>query len=527
MNKTGSFVRGTYDTYIDKLKVRGPDDTRVVTKHGYVLGFHRLAINDLSTHGNQPFEFKEGDTTIYLMCNGEIYNYKELIKRHGFVTESQSDCEVIYHMLKLYNYDIAQAIREIEGEFSFVVVMDDGVNVSFMAARDRIGVRPLFWGSTGNGYAFSSLLAGISGMVNKAEVFPPGHYMINGELVPYYKYSYNVMPSTTNKMEAYREVTDRLIKAVRDRLVSDRPVGCLLSGGLDSSLVVGILTHILGVKDLKTFSIGMQGATDLIYAKMVAQHLHTDHTEVNFTVQDVLTHLPEVVKATESWDITTNRASVGQFLLSKYISENTDIKVIINGDGADEVEMGYLYFHYHPSLESAHDESVKLVKEIHRYDGLRVDRCLGYHGLEARIPFLDTNFVDYYMSLPVEWRVPSKDNIEKQFIRDAFYVLYPGILPPEVLYRKKEAFSDGVSSKTKSLYHHIQENIDTIITDEEYILDRGIYEHYTPTSKEAYFYRKLFDAYFGDENAEVIPHYWLPNWVDCRGEPSARILSVY
>lgn len=510
-------------TYIYKLFKRGPDRTSNYLFEKYVLGFTRLAINDLSSSGNQPFCFYEYNRKVYLLCNGEIYNYSNLKQKYDFATVSTSDCEIIYHLMKHHDYDISKVIKELDGEFAFVMVIDDGQNYSYIAARDRIGVRPLFFGSTGSGLVFSSLLDGISGLSDKAEVFPPGHYMIDGELVPYYSFDY--YPS--NDIISYGEITSRLIKAVQSRLMSDRPIGCLLSGGLDSSLIAAILVKVLGVENLRTFSIGMPGSTDLYYAKKVADHLGTNHTEVHFTPDEVMEVLPDVVKATESWDITTNRASVGQFLLARYIRKNTDIKVIINGDGADEVEMGYLYFYYHPSLQEAHEESVKLVKEIHRFDGLRVDRCLGYHGLEARIPFLDTNFLDYYMTLPIESRVPSENRMEKQLIRDAFNEMYPDILPHEVLYRKKEAFSDGVTSKEKSLYQYIQEKINVMVSDEEYDQDRHIYEFCTPVTKEAYYYRKLFDEYFGDENATVIPHYWLPNWIDSKGEPSARILNVY
>jgi asparagine synthase (glutamine-hydrolysing) len=522
-----SSIKQSYDEYIDKLKARGPDDTKVITSDKFVLAFHRLAINDLSSTANQPFVFHDGYYTVYLMCNGEIYNYKRLIDKYNFEAVSHSDCEVIYHLMKHHNYDVSRVLAELEGEFAFVMLISDFASVQTIVARDRIGVRPLFWGSTGDGYVFSSLLAGVTGVSKKGEVFPPGHYMMNGELVPYYIYNYPIRKMDT-KQEAYKQVTDRLIKAVKDRLISDRPIGCLLSGGLDSSLVVGILVHILGVKDLKTFSVGMNNGTDIKYAQLVADHLGTDHTVVNFDIDDAMRVLPEVVRTTESWDITTNRASIGQYLISKYISENTDIKVVINGDGADEVEMGYLYNYNHPSLEDAHDEATRLVREIHRYDGLRVDRCIGHHGLEARLPFLDVNFVDYYMGLPTEWRVPIKGKqMEKQFIREAFLKLYPHMLPYEVLFRVKEAFSDGVSTKEKSLYQHIQEHVDTLITDDEYDENKDIYEWHTPVSKEAYYYRKLFDDYFGDENAEVIPHYWLPKWCGMINEPSARVLSVY
>jgi asparagine synthase (glutamine-hydrolysing) len=255
----------------------------------------------------------------------------------------------------------------------------------------------------------------------------------------------------------------------------------------------------------------MKKGTDLDYAQKVAKHLNTNHTEIYFTPEEGLQAIDNVLETTETWDITTIRASVGQYLLAKYISRETDIKVILNGDGADEVEMGYLYFYLAPSPEEAQKETEKLVKEIHRYDGLRVDRAISSHGLEARIPFLDVNFVDYYMNIDPELKIPTENRMEKQLIRDAFNTLYPDMLPYEVMYRKKEAFSDGISSKEKSWFEIIGEWIDTKVLDEEYD-NRDVEKYGLCKSKESYYYKKYFNNRFGEKN--TLPGFtWLSTHV--------------
>jgi len=519
------------------IKNRGPDKTTMHIYNNYSLGFHRLAIHDLSVLGDQPFTFIADNCVYHLIVNGEIYNYKELIKKYKMDVISNSDCEVIYHLFKIKK-NIIDTIQELEGEFAFIFIVNNIITntVTAYVCRDRIGVRPLFYStSLNNEFMFSSLLSGLADFSDNNDcVFPPGKCMIlnfndnkvNSEMVTYYDYIYPIIKTPSN---LYYEITSRLIKAVHCRLDSDRAIGALLSGGLDSSLICAIATKILQVDNLRTFSIGMTRGTDLEYADKVVKHLNTDHTEILFTKEEGLNVINDVINTTETWDITTIRASVGQYLLGQYISKNTDIKVILNGDGADEVEMGYLYFYLAPDAHAAQEESIKLVKEIHRYDGLRVDRCISNHGLEARLPYLDTNFVDYYMSIDPELKICTKTRMEKQLIRDAFNYLYPDLLPKEVMYRKKEAFSDGVSSKEKSWFELITEWIDEQMTDEEYSFLRKYDEYKMCKSKEALYYRKKFNEKFNKkfEHNDVIPKYWLPNWVETNGEPSARILNVY
>ena len=493
-----------------------------------------------------------------LICNGEIYNYKELITKYNLSDslKSDSDCEVIYHLFKLFN-DINKVAKELRGEFAFVLTEINETNSITYICRDQIGVRPLFYSVTSsNKLYFSSLLAGVIDSISlSGQVFPPGQILtikvdetksFEMEFSKYYEYKYEINKNNSDLHTLYGEITSRLINAVKIRLDSDRPIGALLSGGLDSSLVCGIASKILGVKNLNTFSIGMKKGTDLEYAAKVATHLGCNHTEVFFTEEEGLEAIDNVLDATETWDITTVRASVGQYLLGKYISRNTDIKVILNGDGADEVEMGYLYFYLAPDANQAQKETEKLLEEIHRFDGLRVDRCISIHGLEARLPFLDIDFVDHYMQIDPELKIPcqSKQRMEKQLIRDAFNTLYPDLLPQEVMYRKKEAFSDGVSSKEKSWFQIITEWIEKRVSDEEYN-ERDTVSQLEQSSncnlaqadkygkcksKESYYYRKRFNDKYNktlNPSWDVIPHYWLPNWIETNGEPSARVLAVY
>ena len=317
-------------------------------------------------------------------------------------------------------------------------------------------------------------------------------------------------------------IVDTFEHAVHKRIRNDnvsRPIGCLLSGGLDSSLVAAVAAKHLKLKGevLNTFSIGMKGATDLKYAKQVASFIGSNHTEIIFTEKEGIEAIDEVIKITETYDITTIRASVGQYLLSKWISKNTNIKIILNGDGADECEMGYLYFYNAPDSLEAQKDSLRLVREIHYFDGLRVDRNISYHGLEARVPFLDKDFVKLFLNkIPPKFKVPSFV-CEKYLIRKAFERF--NILPSEVLWRRKEAFSDGVSPLTKSWFE--------ILTD--YFNSQSIpitleNKVNTPYTKESTYYRLRFIELFGSTGEKVIPHFWLPSWSNEK-DPSARKLK--
>jgi asparagine synthase (glutamine-hydrolysing) len=482
--------------------------------------FDRLAIHGLSSSGDQPFveELSDGRQFVY-MCNGEIYNYRELAERYNFTLTTGSDCEVIGKMFS-QTEDFGGIVRLLDGEFSIVgVITKNDVVLETIVARDPFGVRPLFYTKNSSGVVFSSTVAGCP---PGSQQFPPGEYwrVIRKMSVivgwKYYTMNKYFYPITTNIGDLQARIVNSLVKSVRKRLDSERPIGFLLSGGLDSSLVVSIAARILGGENIQTFSVGMHGSSDLLHARKVADALQTRHTEVIFTPEEGIAAIPDVIRATETYDITTIRASVGQFLLAKYISEKTDIKVILNGDGADEAQMGYLYFYGSPTSESAYHESHRLLRDIHYFDGLRVDRTLGWHGLEARVPFLDPEFIEACMTVPLELRVPTDTRMEKYFIRHSFKVLMPDCLPQDVLWRKKEAFSDGVSQQSKSWYQVIQD----ALVDTPNVQVPGIQPH-TPESS---YYRSVFDTIFPDQH-RILPYYWMPKWSNTT-DPSARTLTT-
>jgi asparagine synthase (glutamine-hydrolysing) len=305
----------------------------------------------------------------------------------------------------------------------------------------------------------------------------------------------------------------------------------LLSGGVDSSLVAAISAKILG-KSIRTFCCGIEGqGTDLKYSKMVAEHISSSHTEVFFTPEEALAVIPDVIRTIESWDTTTVRASIGQYLVCKYIGEHTDCKVVMVGETPDEVCSSYLFNWYAPNGKELDKYAKEYVKNIHYYDVKRADRCIARWGLEGRVPYSDSEFITTYWEIPGEMRMPAYKKMEKWFLRQAFNDT--NILPNEVLFRRKEAFSDAVSSPEKSLFKIIQEWVEDKVTDEELLNAREKYPYCTPTTKEAYYYRKIFCEIFGEERQEIIPGYWQPKWsadgkeVSGYIDPSARILTIY
>ena len=556
----------------NKIKNRGPDFSEF-KKISYnnsiraIVGFHRLAIMDTSSIANQPFVSINGLYEIYVVCNGEIYNHLELIRDHNLHPKSHSDCEVILELYKKYR-DVDKITSLLNGEFAFIIWERnlELKKTSLFAATDPVSVRPLFIGYQDNEFdhpdiIFSSEMKGLE-CCNRVERFKPGHiYKLSYnekeiervhyekafyvEYYPYYEFNYPQLSpkqfGQTNTevyfedLGIYEEIVNRLSNAVKKRIQSDRPIGCLLSGGLDSSLVACLLAkHMREIdfrKQINFFSIGNSDAPDIVNAIKVFDHIRTTinpnikHHIYDITFAEALQTIPEVIKAIDTYDITTIRASTWQYLLAKKISETTDVKVILNGDGADEIEMGYQYFKNAPNPEEAQKETEKLLKEIHLYDGLRVDRAISYHGLEARVPFLDVEFFDYYMKIPAKLKMPFK-GMEKYLIRRAFEVIMPNLLCSEVLWRPKEAFSDGISKKTKSWFEIIQDYVEEIITDQEYMNESYRYAHLRPVSKESYWYRKVFENYYPNRD-NVISHYWLPNWCGNIQEPSARVLTVY
>ncbi|AYV82362.1 MAG: asparagine synthetase [Homavirus sp.] len=536
------------------IKHRGPDKSTfldIKKQLSLFLGFHRLAIMDTSTNGDQPFIIETSTRTTYCLANGEIYNFKQLTKEFGLQhkLKSQSDCEVIPHIF--HSLGPKSLFRSLIGEFAIALIDIDHTSseITIRLGRDRFGQRPLFYGQDEKGFAFSSEMKGLIGIVDPKSIkqLEPGMWIriaykpvfdqlfsqVYSEYTTrsYYKRTYPISKDYPSSYDL-GDITD-ICKNIRtcfersviDMLESDRDIGALLSGGLDSSLVVSIASKYMRNtygRKLKTFSIGLPGSTDKQYAQIVADYCGTEHTHVEFTNQQFLEALRDVIYATETFDITTIRASTGQYLISQWIVKNTNVKVLLIGDGSDELTGGYMYFHKAPTPEESHKENIKLLTQIHFYDVLRADRGIS-HGLEARVPFLDHRFVDMYMKLDPRLRVPI-DGVEKWLLRKAFDT--DTYLPRVVLWRKKEAFSDGVSSLDDSWYKTIQQYADTMYTDEELAFAQQQYTHCPPPTKEALYFREIFEEFYFNAG-HVIPHYWLPNWCGNIQEPSARALDVY
>ncbi len=509
------------DTYydfkkgFDKTISRGPDDSRIIDTGKGLLGFHRLSIMGLTPDGMQPFEL-DGS---YVVCNGEIYGYekikKELSKKYKF--KSGSDCEILLPMYREYGTGM---FAMLDAEFALIIF--DGKTGKYIAARDPIGIRPLFYGYDKKGVIlFASEAKNLVGMCDRVMPFPPGHYYIDGRFVQYCDIA-DVKEICRDSLETVcKKIHDKLIAGVEKRLVADAKVGFLLSGGLDSSLVCAIAAKKSG-KPIKTFAIGMsEDAIDLKYAKQVADYIGSDHTEVIMTKEQVLSELDKVVSILGTYDITTIRASMGMYLLCKWIHENTDIRVLLTGEISDEL-FGYKYTDFAPSPEEFQKESQKRVRELYMYDVLRADRCISVNSLEARVPFGDLDFVKYVMSVD-----PAKKmNVYgkgKYLLRHAFEGDY---LPHDILYREKAAFSDAVGH---SMVDYLKEYANSYYTDSEFEEIKKKYTHSVPFTKESLLYREIFEKYYPGQS-DMVVDFWMPNksWKGCDvNDPSARVLSNY
>ncbi len=494
---------------------RGPDDSRIVDTGDGILAFHRLAIMGLTPEGMQPFTL-DGS---YVVCNGEIYGYEkikaELSRKYTF--RSGSDCEILLPMYREYGTDM---FRMLDAEFAMILY--DAEEKTYIAARDPIGIRPLYYGYDKNGViVFASEPKNLLPLCVKVMPFPPGHYYKDGRFVPYNKID-EVTAVTHDDLETVcKKIREKLIAGVEKRLVSDAKVGFLLSGGLDSSLVCAIAAR-KEKKPIRTFAIGMSGdAIDLKYAREVADYIGSDHTEVIMTKEEVLSSLETVIRILGTYDITTIRASMGMYLLCKWIHENTDIRVLLTGEISDEL-FGYKYTDFAPSAVEFQKESEKRIRELHMYDVLRADRCISANSLEARVPFGDLDFVKYVLSVdPLK-----KMNVYhkgKYLLRHAFEGDY---LPHDILYREKAAFSDAVGH---SMVDYLKEYAAEQYTEEEYEEKRRHYTHAMPFTKESLLYREIFEKYYPGQS-EMIADFWMPNktWEGCNvSDPSARVLSNY
>ena len=514
----------SYDYFMKGIR-RGPDMSRFQynllntdNKTSITMGFHRLAINGYGDDmSDQPFNID--DCT--LICNGEIYNWKELYEKIGITPSTKSDCEIIIHLYR--QFGIEYTLQLLDGVFAFVL-LDTKENKLFVA-RDLYGVRPLFIGENNEddcfetSYYFSSEMKQIAfHNMNYVKQFTPGtystfHYNKDEAFSFVSNKRFLDVPSVFNtsyKLDNpsyYDDIYNALSDAVEKRVDNtDRELCCLLSGGLDSSLITALVnkhyTKYNPGKKLHTWSIGMKGSEDLKYAQKVADYLGTTHHAIELEKSEFLDAISEVVYAIESYDTTTVRASVGNWLVSKYIKNCSDAKVVFNGDGSDEVCGGYIYFHCAPNCLEFDKECKRLLKDIHYFDVLRSDRSISSHGLEARTPFLDKNFVQTYLSVPPHIRNHSENNqCEKYILRKAFD--RDGLLPKEVLWRTKEAFSDGVSSEKEAWFETIQK---------KHKDESGFYK------------QEFFKHYSGRE--DIIPYYWMPRFVEAT-DASARTLDIY
>jgi asparagine synthase (glutamine-hydrolysing) len=552
--------------HFQKIQHRGPDESRVVItdenagitaiskNEGYIprkmfFGFHRLAImGGLEEASGQPMVHNG----IYLICNGEIFNYAELRDRYGFVMRSGSDCEIILHMYE--RFGIERTVAELDAEFAFVL-WDSRIKSVFIA-RDPLGIRSLFL-SYGSGNDRPELsvenieifiaseakaLTGISS--HYIHQFPAGKWSeFNLDPLTSKLFSFNgYFPLEFNRLtgDAATEAAicaklrELVTAAVDKRMMSSRKIATLLSGGLDSTLVTALVKRHIPDGQLDTYSIGLQGSVDLHYARQAAEYLKTNHHEVVVTEEEFLGAIRETIQQIESWDTTSIRASVGNYLVSKYIRANSDNVVIFCGDLSDEIFASYRGFMQAPTATNFYDENVRMIRDVQYFDLLRSDKSISGAGLEARVPFGDNDLIKYVMSIPPELKMFSDARMEKYLLRKAFDDPENPILPRELLYRRKEAFSDGVSSHERSWFQIIREFVDTQVSNREYEQELEKFEELEwewkediphPYDKESYYYLKIFQEFYPGHE-DMIPYYWRHPFSENK-DPSARLLECY
>ncbi len=542
------FTDSVIDAYFKKGYCRGPENSQTKRLKNKLFGFHHLAINGYNDVSSiQPLEYND----CILICNGEIYNWKELYVEigEGF-KNTNSDCEIIIHLYRKYGF--SSMLQLLDGVYAFVLY--DKILKCTYVARDMFGIRPLYIGKGHNSTIFSSEMKMVPENINIQKspgqtiynyivhitTFAPGtyrQYNNSGTMIYNSSFAKVNMLRFNNYLTEYdykRMIRKSLYSAVEKRVNNtERPIACLLSGGLDSSLISALVSKILRKKKKKvrTFSIGFKGSEDLIMAEKVAAYIDSDHTSIIMKEVEFLNAIEEVIYNIESYDTTTVRASVGNYLIGKYISENTDCKVIFNGDGSDELTGGYMYFHYAPDKYAFDGECRRLLNEIHNFDVLRSDKSIASNGLEARTPFLDRDFVNTYLNIPIELRY-SKGKCGKFLLRSSME--RSNILPEEVLWRRKEAFSDGVSG-TRAWFEVIQDYVKIKIypginknNKESFIKNEirkfNIFKN-KPETLEQLYYRSVFEKYYSTRGG-VIPYFWMPKFIKAE-DASARTLDVY
>ncbi len=507
-------------TLSKRMSHRGPDERGLhISQNGSILLHERLSIIDLST-GKQPIK---GSNNAYVIHNGEIYNHQELrseLSHHTFNTNS--DSEIIVHLYEEYGTDF---LNKLDGVFVFVILEGD----FFMAARDPIGVKPLYYGTDKNGNMyFASEMKVITDQCDDFKAFPPGHYYTEKEgFVKYYKPEWEDHSKATKKVDL-KEIRESLTAATKKRLMSDVPLGVLLSGGLDSSIISSITKRALtemGIDELHSFSIGTgANAPDLLAAKKVAKHIGTKHHEIYFSVEQGIEAIEKIIWHLETYDVTTIRASTPMYFLSKAITD-MGIKVVLSGEGADEIFGGYLYFYNAPSNAEFQKETVSRVQRLSTADCLRADKSTMAHGLEARVPFLDKEFIDVTMKIDPQDKKPNKhtDRPEKYILRKAFDDKENPYIPESVLWRQKEQFSDGVGY---SWIDGLTNYCNSVVSDNEFSRASELYKHNTPTTKEAFLFRKIFEKHYPQKSAIESVVKWIPKW-QFNIDPSGRACDVH
>ncbi len=510
----------TVKKYSKRMSHRGPDESGfLVCDNKSILTHERLSIIDLTT-GRQPIQGKE---TAYVVHNGEIYNHMEL--RKGILSKykfrSTCDSEVIVHLYEEFGYDFC---NKLDGVFAFAVLDGD----KYIVGRDPIGVKPLYYGKDKQGNMFfASEMKALSNNCSEFHPFPPGHYY-----TPETGFVKFFMPDWEDHKMATRKVDltalrKSLTEATRKRLMSDVPLGVLLSGGLDSGLISSITKRLLRDtgQELHSFSIGLDPeAPDLVAARKVADFIGTTHHEIYFTVKQGIEALEKIIWHLETYDVTTVRAATPMYFLAQKITE-MGIKVVLSGEGADEIFGGYLYFHNAPSPNEYQKELINRVLRLSTADCLRADKSTMAHGLEARVPFLDKHFLDLVMKFRPEDKQPNRSikKPEKYILRAAFDDKKDPYLPKEILWRQKEQFGDGVG------YNWIDGVIDycnRMVSDQEFAKAKELFPFNTPDTKEAFYFRKIYAKHFPEEDAARTVKKWIPKWQK-NTDPSGRVCDEH
>lgn len=485
------------------IRHRGPDWSGIYSDEKAILAHERLAIVDPAS-GKQPLF--SADKRLVLAANGEIYNHRELRQLFPeYQFQTQSDCEVI---LALYKEKGSDFIDDLNGIFGFAIY--DGQNDSYFIARDHMGIIPLYmgWDKHGTFYVASELKA-LEGICTKIELFPPGHYLssTDGQLVRWYKRDWEDYDAVEDNTTSIAQLRQALEDAVHRQLMSDVPYGVLLSGGLDSSVTSAIAKKYSERRieaddkekawwpQLHSFSVGLEGSPDLAAAKKVADHIGTVHHEIEFTIQEGLDAIKDVIYQLETYDITTVRASTPMYLMARVI-KSMGIKMVLSGEGADELFGGYLYFHKAPNAKEFHEETVRKLSKLHMYDCLRANKSLAAWGIEGRVPFLDKEFMDVAMRLNPKDKMITEDRMEKWVVRKAF----EDMLPESVAWRQKEQFSDGVGY---SWIDSLKSIVEKEITDDQMANAHFRFPIQTPQNKEEYYYRTIFEGHYPSDAAAL------------------------